>query len=638
MTTSFINTQFDLYPGGHATGGFTSSAQTDNSGHAHLILFPADNLRVSASPPFGNPFAPGTTEIGSVTADSSATVRLRGTNTFSGVLRDRDGNPLAGQQISLQGSPFGAGDQTGSDGSFTIHAAPGTYTLAVFAMGIMPMPGAPPPAAPTFYSVSGPQIDLSNGDVHQDLTLPTLKLDVSVLDPDGAPVAGAGVGLFQQFAAPTPETPPMTTSFINTQFDLYPGGHATGGFTSSAQTDNSGHAHLILFPADNLRVSAQRSGFPPVVEELGSVTQDTSVTIPRRTAPRDTTPPAITPHVSGTQGAGDWYTSDVSVTWDVADAESGIASSTGCDSATISTDTAGTTLTCSATNGASLHREVSVTIKRDTHAPQISHTVTPSAPDGQNGWYVSAPTVTFACTDEISGVASCVADGGTGASRTLGEAAAEQSVAGTARDNAGNEAQDSATGLRVDLSDPAVTCDGAPTFLLRQTDAKVSAAVSDASSGPVAPTLTNDVATAAVGTFTTSFTGRDRAGRTTTVTCPYSVIYDWSGFFTPVGNTGMNSQQPGSAVPLKFSLKGNQGLAVLAAGYPQSQPISCDTGAAIGPPAQAVSAGASSLSYDASTDTYTWVWKTDAAWSATCRQLILKLNDGTSHTALFKFG
>ena len=206
-------------------------------------------------------------------------------NTFSGVLRDRDGNPLAGQQISLQGSPFGAGDQTGSDGSFTIHAAPGTYTLAVFAMGIMPMPGAPPPAAPTFYSVSGPQIDLSNGDVHQDLTLPTLKLDVSVLDPDGAPVAGAGVGLFQQFAAPTPETPPMTTSFINTQFDLYPGGHATGGFSSSAQTDNSGHAHLILFPADNLRVSAQRSGFPPVVEELGSVTQDTSGQPSRTTAP-----------------------------------------------------------------------------------------------------------------------------------------------------------------------------------------------------------------------------------------------------------------------------------------------------------------------------------------------------------------
>jgi hypothetical protein len=174
--------------------------------------------------------------------------------------------------------------------------------------------------------------------------------------------------------------------------------------------------------------------------------------------------------------------------------------------------------------------------------------------------------------------------------------------------------------------------------LLRQSGAKVSATVSDAISGPVASTLTNAVATGAVGGFTTSFTGRDRAGRGTTVGCAYSVIYDWSGFFAPVANTGMNLQQPGSAVPLKFSLKGNQGLAVLAAGYPQSLPISCDGGTPLGSPAQAVSAGASSLSYDATTDTYTWVWKTDAAWAGTCRQLILRLDDGTFHTALFKFG
>jgi hypothetical protein len=48
--------------------------------------------------------------------------------------------------------------------------------------------------------------------------------------------------------------------------------------------------------------------------------------------------------------------------------------------------------------------------------------------------------------------------------------------------------------------------------------------------------------------------------------------------------------------------------------------------------------GASSLEYDPLTDTYTWAWKADAAWSGTCRQLSLKLNDGTVHTALFRFG
>jgi hypothetical protein len=116
------------------------------------------------------------------------------------------------------------------------------------------------------------------------------------------------------------------------------------------------------------------------------------------------------------------------------------------------------------------------------------------------------------------------------------------------------------------------------------------------------------------------------------------VVYDWSGFFAPVTSTARNTVQAGSAVPLKFSLKGNQGLGVIAAGYPQSQPVNCDSGASLGPPAPAAAAGSSGLSYDPSTDTYTWVWKTDAAWAATCRQLVLKLDDGTSHAAAFTFG
>ncbi len=53
------------------------------------------------------------------------------------------------------------------------------------------------------------------------------------------------------------------------------------------------------------------------------------------------------------------------VSWSVSDPESGIASSSGCDTTTIDYDTTGTTLTCSATNGAGLSSSGSVTIKRD---------------------------------------------------------------------------------------------------------------------------------------------------------------------------------------------------------------------------------------------------------------------------------
>jgi len=47
--------------------------------------------------------------------------------------------------------------------------------------------------------------------------------------------------------------------------------------------------------------------------------------------------------------------------------------------------------------------------------------------------------------------------------------------------------------------------------------------------------------------------------------------------------------------------------------------------------------GNSTLQYDTASDTYTWVWKTDGAWKGGCRTLTVALNDGTQHTALFRF-
>ncbi|MET0624616.1 MAG: PxKF domain-containing protein, partial [Pyrinomonadaceae bacterium] len=38
-----------------------------------------------------------------------------------------------------------------------------------------------------------------------------------------------------------------------------------------------------------------------------------------------------------------------------------------------------------------------------------------------------------------------------------------------------------------------------------------------------------------------------------------------------------------------------------------------------------------------SPDQYHFNWKTDKSWGGTCRVLVVKLNDGSTHTALFKF-
>jgi Tol biopolymer transport system component len=114
------------------------------------------------------------------------------------------------------------------------------------------------------------------------------------------------------------------------------------------------------------------------------------------------------------------------------------------------------------------------------------------------------------------------------------------------------------------------------------------------------------------------------------------LVYDFSGFFSPVDNPPVfNTVKAGSAIPLKFSLNGDQGLDIFDPGFPASQRITCDTSATQDPVEETVTAGSSSLSYDPTTDQYIYVWKTNKAWANTCRQLIVKLNDHTSHMAYF---
>jgi probable HAF family extracellular repeat protein len=112
--------------------------------------------------------------------------------------------------------------------------------------------------------------------------------------------------------------------------------------------------------------------------------------------------------------------------------------------------------------------------------------------------------------------------------------------------------------------------------------------------------------------------------------------YSFSGFFQPVDNAPiLNRVKAGSAVPVKFGLGGDQGLDVFASGSPGSKQINCGTGAGTDDIEQTTTAGASSLTYDPSTGRYTYVWKTEKAWTGTCRQLMLSLKDGTVQVALF---
>jgi len=94
----------------------------------------------------------------------------------------------------------------------------------------------------------------------------------------------------------------------------------------------------------------------------------------------------------------------------------------------------------------------------------------------------------------------------------------------------------------------------------------------------------------------------------------------------------------GDLIKLGFSLHGDHGLGVLAAGSPSSVPVACPSwtphlvaGAHEGTP--------SGLFYGLGSSHYSYGWQTDSAWAGTCRQFSLALNDGTSqpHLATFMF-
>jgi exo-1,4-beta-D-glucosaminidase len=112
----------------------------------------------------------------------------------------------------------------------------------------------------------------------------------------------------------------------------------------------------------------------------------------------------------------------------------------------------------------------------------------------------------------------------------------------------------------------------------------------------------------------------------------------FAGFFPPVDNWPvLNTAKAGSAIPVMFSLGGDKGLDIFATGYPKSQVIPCDSTMLVDGVDPTVTPGGSDLSYYPKLDLYTYVWKTDKAWAGTCRQLVVKLTDGTYHHANFKF-
>jgi hypothetical protein len=119
----------------------------------------------------------------------------------------------------------------------------------------------------------------------------------------------------------------------------------------------------------------------------------------------DTTPPTLTPVIySGTLGKNGWYVTDVSFYFWAEDPDSPITVWEGCESTTISSDTAGTTFSCTVTSAGG-STSSSITIKRDVTPPGgIIHT--PLADYMYKRW--TYHVADYVCGDATSGIATCM--------------------------------------------------------------------------------------------------------------------------------------------------------------------------------------------------------------------------------------
>jgi alpha-tubulin suppressor-like RCC1 family protein len=158
--------------------------------------------------------------------------------------------------------------------------------------------------------------------------------------------------------------------------------------------------------------------------------------------------------------------------------------------------------------------------------------------------------------------------------------------------------------------------------------------------GAFGSSQTRSCPTSTIGTRTVKGTVRDQDGDETEYSAEVTITprFIFSGFVAPVDNLPtVNVAKAGSTVPVNFSLGGDRGLDVFDGGYPTSVRLGCASSSPEDQVSGTVTAGKSSLSWDAATDLYTYIWKTDKAWAVTCRTLTLRFIDGTEASASFKF-
>jgi alpha-tubulin suppressor-like RCC1 family protein len=231
----------------------------------------------------------------------------------------------------------------------------------------------------------------------------------------------------------------------------------------------------------------------------------------------DTSGPWIEPVVSGVKGKSVWYRGDVRIRWEVWDPQSAIQSTSGCEEIVLTTDTAGTDITCTATSAGGTS-SITHRVYRDVTPPNLVEKRTP-APNAY-GWNNTDVEVRYECSDDTSGLETVCPVG-----RTFLQDGRNQFFIPepSQYDRAGNFRGGTSVTVNIDRVAPQLTATMPPAQLVQNATHDFRLGASDALSG-IASASCTPVETATLGAKTATCTATDKAGNIATQTSAYDVV------------------------------------------------------------------------------------------------------------------
>jgi len=351
----------------------------------------------------------------------------------------------------------------------------------------------------------------------------------------------------------------------------------------------------------------------------------------------DRSAPVIQPQVSGTAGNSGWYTSDVQVAWAIDEAPGSILGTTGCEAATVTSDTAGVTFNCSVTSAGGTTSS-SVTVKRDA-TPPVLNFGTPSPSPNSNGWNKTNVSIPFTRSDALSGLAAT----STASPLVLNTEGAGLTGQVVVTDVAGNSATFTSVARNIDKTAPYAEIEtpaDSATYGFYQ-DVAADYVCTDlllvSCTGPNA--IGEPINTRTAGTRTYRITAKDSV-YTTTHTHTYNVEsrFNFDGFAAPASPPPtLNLVTRGTLVPIRWRLPdGRGGYVTNPASFASATVGSLSCGGASAVPLNDTASGPAGIGYDATTQSFVYNWQTNPGWTG-CRRLTIKLKDNTTHELRFRF-